>query len=393
MIKLPLATTTWDNEEYKAIKRVINSNRFSMGKEVKEFEEEFANYFGTKYAVMVNSGSSANLLAVAALLFSSKYNLKKGDEVIVPAVSWATTFFPLQQYGLKIRFVDIDLDTLNIDLDKVEKAVTKNTKAIFAVNLLGNSIEYDRLEEIVNKYNLILIEDNCESMGAKFKGKFTGTFGIMGTFSTFFSHHISTMEGGMIVTDDKELRDILVCLRAHGWTRQLSKTSEIYSKKDEEFYEAFNFILPGYNVRPLEFEGAVGKEQLKKINIIIKKRRENGKVFEKLFSKIDYIRIQKSIGESSYFGFAIIIKDNALFSRGDLINLFNRNGIECRPIVAGNFTKNKVIEYFDYSVYNSLDNSDYIHERGLFIGNHHYNIIDKLQRICGLIQDLQNNGL
>ena len=193
MKKYSLATTTWDNKEIEAIHRVIDSDFYSMGKEVKAFEEEFAKLFGSKYAIMVNSGSSANLIAVGALMFSKKYNLQAGDEVIVPAVSWATTYTPLQQYGLKLKFVDIDLDTLNLDLDEVEKAIGEKTKAIFAVNLLGNPNDFDRLLDICEKNNLILIEDNCESMGATYNNKQAGTFGVMGTFSTFFSHHIATM--------------------------------------------------------------------------------------------------------------------------------------------------------------------------------------------------------
>lgn len=388
MIDLKLATESWDEKEYQAIERVVKSGRFSMGKEVQEFEKQFAKYFGSKYAVMVNSGSSANLLAVGALFFSKKYNLKSGDEVIVPAVSWATTYTPLQQYGLKVKFVDIDLDTLNLDINKVEEAITKNTKAIFAVNLLGNPIDYCKLNEIAKKNDIIIIEDNCESMGASLNNKYLGTYGVMGTFSTFFSHHISTMEGGVIVTDDKELYDILLSLRAHGWTRNLDSNSEIYTKRDNEFYESFNFILPGYNVRPLDMEGALGKEQLDKLEMIVENRRKNGAVFEKLFSDIEGIRIQKSIGEASYFGFAIIVDENAKFTRDQLVNELRNQGVECRPIVAGNFTKNEVIKYFNYEIFGQLKNADIIHNNGLFIGNHHFDITDKLKEIALLIKNL-----
>lgn len=389
MINLPLATNSWDEREHEAIQRVINSNRFSMGKEVEEFEKEFAEYFGSKYAVMVNSGSSANLLAIAALFFSEKYKLERGDEVIVPAVSWATTYTPLQQYGLKVKFVDIDRDTLNIDLDSLNDAITERTKAVFAVNLLGNPTDYKKLNSIGNEYNLMIIEDNCESMGAKLNNKYTGTFGIMGTFSTFFSHHIATMEGGVIVTDDEELRDILFSLRAHGWTRNLNDKSSIYNKKDDTFYESFNFILPGYNVRPIEMEAAIGREQLKKLPQIIRNRRKNGENFKALFSQITSVHIQKEVGKSSFFGFAIIIDKNANFKRKQLVYKLKENGVECRPIVAGNFIKNKAIKYFDYCIHGELVNSDYIHNNGLFIGNHHYNIEEKLDQIYQLIKGME----
>lgn len=195
MINYPLAADTWGKEEYGAIDRVIKSNRFTMGPEVEKFEEEFADYFGSKYAVMVNSGSSANLIAISAIILSDNYDINYGDEVIVPAVSWATTYTVIHQCGLKLRFVDIDLNTFNLNLDDLENAITENTKAVFAVNLLGNPNDFDRLLKICDDNNLILIEDNCESMGAKYNGKYAGTYGVCGTFSTFYSHHMATMEG------------------------------------------------------------------------------------------------------------------------------------------------------------------------------------------------------
>jgi len=388
MINLPLATDTWGNEEIKAIKEVVDSNRFTMGKKVRELEVKFADHFGSKYAVMVNSGSSANLLAVASLIFSEEHDLKRGDEIIVPAVSWATTFTPLQQYGLKIKFVDIDLHTLNLDIDKFEQAITEKTKAVFAVNLLGNPLDYSRLLDIVEKNNLILIEDNCESMGAKYNDKYTGTFGTLGTFSTFFSHHISTMEGGFITTDNPLLKDILLSLRAHGWTRNLPDDSGIHKKKSNSFYESFNFILPGYNVRPLEMEGAIGLKQLDKLEEMVSVRRRNGEYFKSLFEDNNDIIIQKEIGESSFFGFSMIISKQSKINRITLTEKLKENSVECRPIVAGNFTKNDVIKYFDYEIFEELSNADYIHNNGLFIGNHHYDISEKLQQVYNLIEEI-----
>ncbi|MDU4935383.1 MAG: DegT/DnrJ/EryC1/StrS family aminotransferase [Peptostreptococcaceae bacterium] len=386
MKKYSLATATWDKNEIEAIHRVIESDFYSMGKEVKAFEEEFAKFFGSKYAVMVNSGSSANLIAVGALMFSKKYNLKPGDEVIVPAVSWATTYTPLQQYGLKLKFVDIDLDTLNFDLNEVQKAIGEKTKAVFAVNLLGNPNDFDRLLDICNKNNLVLIEDNCESMGATYNGKQAGTFGVMGTFSTFFSHHIATMEGGVVVTDDEELRDILLCLRAHGWTRNLPDDTKLYTKNEDDFYEMFNFILPGYNLRPLEMEAAIGREQIKKLDMIIKNRQENGKYFEEKFKSLEGIRIQKSIQNSSYFGFSMII-DKTGVDRKDVLNKLRENGVEVRPIVAGNFTKNAVIKYFNYEIVGNLDNANILHDNGFFIGNHHYDVKNSIDEIYNIIEE------
>lgn len=382
MINYPLATDTWDEAEYAAITRVIKSNRFTIGPEVDMFENEFAEFFGSKYAVMVNSGSSANLIAISALILSDKYDLNPGDEVIVPAVSWATTYTVLHQCGLKLKFIDIDLDTFNLNLNILESAISDETKAIFAVNLLGNPNDFDRLLDICKSNDLVLIEDNCESMGATYKSKYTGTFGVCGTFSTFYSHHMATMEGGMILTDDIELYDIMKSIRSHGWTRNLSSGSRFATEKDD-FYELFNFIFPGYNVRPVEMEAAIGREQLKKLPNFLIERKNNGKYFLELFGQFDSLKLQKNQDDSSFFGFPIIFKDKD--KRQNFINLCDENNIEYRPIVAGNFTKNKVIEYFDYSIFGDLTNSDTLHENGLFIGNHHFDIKKELNIIYELL--------
>ncbi|MCH5719961.1 DegT/DnrJ/EryC1/StrS family aminotransferase [Niabella hibiscisoli] len=186
MIKFPLASSTWDDKELTAIHSVIERDQYTMGPKVKEFEERFAEYVGAKHAVMVNSGSSANLLAIAALFYTKIPRLKRGDEVIVPAVSWATTYYPLYQYGLKLKFVDVDLHTLNFDLEQLAAAITPSTKMIFAVNLLGNPNDFDKIKDIIGSRDILLLEDNCESLGATYKGQQTGTFGLMGTYSTFF---------------------------------------------------------------------------------------------------------------------------------------------------------------------------------------------------------------
>lgn len=375
----PLATTSWDQEEHDAIQRVIASGMYSMGENVRAFEHDFAQYIGSQHCVMVNSGSSANLLMVAALFYTKNKNLRlnRGDEVIVPAVSWSTTYYPLYQYGLKIKFVDIDLHTLNYDLNQLEKAVTNNTRIIMAVNLLGNPNDFDRINQIIGTKRIILLEDNCESLGATFKGRQAGTFGIMGTFSTFFSHHISTMEGGLIVTENEELFQILLALRAHGWTRNLPKKNQICSEKsDDPFEESFRFILPGYNVRPLELEGAVGIEQLKRVPKIINERRKNGSRLKEVLGNHPDIIIQKEIGESSWFGFSLVIRPGSKLNRKILIEKLHALGFECRPIVAGNFAKNEVVKYFQFEVHGALVNAEHIDKNGLFIGNQHFQMPD-----------------
>ena len=374
MSNYPLATSTWDDKELQAIQSVIDRDIYSMGDSVAQFEQDFSKFINRKYCVMVSSGSAANLIATAALFYTKNPMLKRGDEVIVPAVSWSTTYFPLQQYGLKLKFVDIDLDTLNYDLEALELAITDKTKMIMVVNLLGNPNDFDIINNLIKDKDIFIFEDNCESMGAEYKGRQTGTFGVMGTFSTFFSHHMATMEGGFVTTDDEELYHVLLSLRAHGWTRNLPQKNHVANKSDDWFEESFRFVLPGYNVRPVEMSGAIGIEQLKKLPSFLKQRRENAKLFVELFKDHPDFMIQKDIDNSSWFGFSLIIKPGSNLKRKDVISKLQENNIDCRPIVTGNFTRNEVMKYFDYEVHQELKNADYLHENGFFVGNSQINL-------------------
>lgn len=387
-INYPLATSSWDAAEYAAIQGVIESDRFTMGPKVAEFERRFAQYFGSRYAVMVNSGSSANLIAIAAAVLDPRNDINPGDEIIVPAVSWATTYYPLHQYGLRLRFVDIDINTLNLDLNLVEDAITTKTKGIFAVNLLGNPIDYAKLSAIAEKNNLILWEDNCESMGAQFQGKFAGTFGQMGTFSTFFSHHISTMEGGLIVTNDTQLQQMMISLRSHGWTRELPAENFVHAKTGDRFDDLFRFVLPGYNVRPLEMSGALGIEQLAKVPELVAGRQSNARYFVEKFESLKTVRIQEETGSSSWFGFSFILEGSLAGRRGEIVEALTRAGIEARPIVAGNFTLNPVMRYLDAVVPAQLPGADKVHNDGLFVGNHHYEVFEGIDVLYEVISSL-----
>ena len=371
MSNYPLSTSTWDENELKAIKDVIDKDKFTMGQFVNTFEKNFGKFIGRKYCVMVSSGSAANLLSIASLFYTKNRMLKTGDEVIVPAVSWSTTYFPLQQFGLKLKFVDIDLNTLNYNLDDLKSAITDKTKMVFAVNLLGNPNDFDEINKIIKEKKVFIIEDNCESLGAEYKGKQAGTFGLLGTFSTYFSHHISTMEGGFVTTDNEELYHILLSIRAHGWTRNLPKKNLVANKSDNWFEESFRFVLPGYNVRPVEMSGAIGIKQLEKLPNFLKKRRENARLFVNLFKEHPDFLIQKDIDKSSWFGFSLIIKPGSKRKRSDVIDILEKNKVEYRPIVTGNFVKNEVLKYFDYSIHKKLKNADHLHENGFFVGNSH----------------------
>ena len=386
-MKYKLAYSTFGEEEKEAILKVIESGKFTMGEKVEEFEYEFAKFFGKKYAVMVNSGSSANLIGIASLFFRKTNPLKRGDEVIVPSISWATTYYPLQQYGLKLKFVDVDLHTLNYDVEKLKKAITEKTKMIVTVSVLGNPNYFDEIDKICREKNIILFDDNCESMGAEFKGKYTGTWGLVNTFSTFFSHHISTIEGGMILTDDFEIYCLCKSLRNHGWTRDQNPDSPIYKKKSDDFFEAYRFILPGYNVRPTEIQGALGLCQLKKLPEFLKKRRENAKFFKDKFKNDKRFITQKEIGKSSWFSFTMIISPESGLKRKIILEKLRNAGIEFRIITGGCFLEHDVIKYFNYEA-GDYANARYAHYNGFFVGNGPIDLKKEIDYLYQILQEL-----
>lgn len=379
-----LAADSWDDEERAAIESVIASGRLTMGPKVAEFEQAFADYFGRQYAVMVNSGSSANLVGIAALCYRKGNPLKPGDEVIVPAISWSTTYHPLQQYGLKLRFVDVELDTLNMDTARLEEALTPATRMIMGVSILGNPAALDVMREFADAHGLILFEDNCESMDAELAGRKTGTFGDIGTFSTFFSHHISTIEGGAFTTDDPELNDLARSIRAHGWTRDVAEGSSLFEPSYDDFYEAYRFILPGYNVRPQEINAAVGLVQLGKLPAMTAARRQNLAKFQDLFGGDERFIIQRENGKSSSFCFTIILSPDKNLVRARVMEALKEADIGFRVITGGCFPRHDVIKYFDHELVGPMTNGDLAHDRGFFVGNHPFDLgteIDTLHQV------------
>ena len=377
----PLAYSSWDKEEIEAIKRVIDTDMYTMGKHVKQFEKEFAEMFGSPHAIMVNSGSSANLLMLSLL----RYKYKLTGDIIVPVVGWATTFFPVTQNGFKLNFVDVDPNTWNIDIQKIRKAITSKTCAIMPVNLLGNSCNYDALRVICNEHNLLLIEDNCESMGAKFNGQYTGTFGTAGSFSFFFSHHIQTMEGGMVLCEDQDDADYMRSMRAHGWVRELPDDSPLYKKTGNTFNDNFIFATPGYNIRPLEMSGAIGTEQLKKWPAIMKTRTENAQRFVELFGNKSWCRIQKIIGDSSWFTFGMVLDGELKGRRSEIIKALDEAGIQNRPLASRNFLKQPVMRDLDFIDNNDYTAADDIHENGFFVGNGSVPITNEINKLYQVI--------
>jgi CDP-6-deoxy-D-xylo-4-hexulose-3-dehydrase len=281
--------------------------------------------------------------------------------------------------GFRLKFVDVDLETLNASAESISAAVSSKTAGIVVVNLLGNPSELTEIRRLADQHLLFMIEDNCESMGATYDGKLAGTFGEIGTFSSFFSHHISTMEGGLSVTNSLELKQVMTSLRAHGWTRELPSENFVHDKTGDDFEDLFRFVLPGYNLRPLELEGAIGTEQLKKLNSIVSGRRANALKFINLMQRFPEIHIQKELGESSWFGFSLVLTGKHIGRRAELVSALKAQSIAVRPIVAGNFAKNPVLKHLPHVALSELKNADQVHDEGLFIGNHHYEMIHEFE--------------
>ena len=366
--KYLLTPDSFSNEDIiEGIKTLVRK-KITMSELTKKFEKQFAKQVGARYALMVNSGSSANLLALFALINPCKKNsLKPGDECIIPSLCWSTSLWPIVQSGLKPKFVDIDINTLNLSIEKIKKKITKKTKAIMAVHVLGNSTNMSELLKIIKKKKLYLIEDTCESLGSKYKKKNLGTFGDFGTYSFYYSHQITSGEGGMIVCNDKKNYEIIHSLRAHGWDRGLNKRNE----------KNFNFINSGFNLRPTETSAAIGYSQLKKLNKFKKIRSINRKkIIQKLtksskwsnqFTFIDPIKDL----DPSWFGLPILINKPYVKKKNKFLKYLNSNFIETRPIISGNFLNQKSVKLYKLNKNREkFYNAQIIDERGFFIGVH-----------------------
>jgi CDP-6-deoxy-D-xylo-4-hexulose-3-dehydrase len=377
-----VADSTFGQEERAAILRACDEGRFTMGDYVRRFEEAFAITFGVRHAVMVNSGSSANLVAVAALTHLSRHPLRRGDEVLVPALSWATTYHPLQQYGLKLRFVDIELDTLNIDAARLESAITPGTRMIVGVNVLGNPAALDVIREVCDRRGLYFLEDNCESLGARLHDRAAGTFGDVSTFSTFFSHQLSTIEGGVLVTASDEIAALARTIRNHGWDR----ASDVGTAgPGSSFPEAYRFTVPGYNVRPLDLCAAVGLEQLKKLPTMLDMRRRNAAVFRTLFTGDERFITQRERGCSSWFSFTLVLNPRLDLDRERAFAALRAAGIDFRMITGGCFLRHEASRFFDYDTAGDIVNANIAHDRGFFVGNHAVDLGTRLERLHAVL--------
>ena len=379
--KISIASPTYGFAEVNEALDSLLSTRVTMGTKVKKFENSFGRYIGSKYSVMVNSGSSANLLALS-ILTNPKFSkrIEAGSEVLTPAVTWATTLFPIVNVNLVPSIIDVCLEDFNLDVDKLRKSITKKTKAIMPVHLLGNPANMKEIIDIAKEYDLFVIEDSCEAHGAEFNNKKIGSFGDISTFSFFLSHHISTIEGGMLLTKNEEIFELAKSMRIFGSIRDQKNKKQI-AKKNPELDPRFLFDSLGYNIRPTEIQGAFGIHQIKKLEKFIKIRTSNANFWNKKLAKFsNYLLLhsQRPNTRHAWFGYPITVRSPAPFSRDQLVNFLEKKNIETRPIMAGDITKQPAINLVKKKINRPLNNSKIIHSNSFFIGVHQG--IGKIQR-------------
>jgi CDP-4-dehydro-6-deoxyglucose reductase, E1 len=372
--RLPLHVPSYGADEVNEAIASLLTTQITMGEKVRRFEALWAEYLGVRHAIMVNSGSSANLVAAAVLVNPAfPDRLRPGDEVIVPAVAWSTTYYPLVNVGLVPVLVDVDMETFTLDPKAVDRAIGRRTRVLMPVHLLGNPCDMRALGELASRHRLHIVEDTCEAHGARFEGRPVGTFGVMGTFSFYFSHHISTIEGGVVVTDDDLVADLARMLRAHGWTRDVRTKPNVPNPGIDE---RFLFVNLGYNFRATEVQGAFGIHQVPKLEGFIRQRRENVEDLNAALRKYGQWLLEcpgrDSDGSRSvWFGYPITVRPDAPFSRDELVRFLESRGIETRPIMAGNFQDQPAIRLFDHRIAGTLGNAALIMRQSFFIGNHH----------------------
>ncbi len=362
----PLIDNPFETSDLMSGISVLLKGKITMSKITNNFEKKFAKYVGSKYALMVNSGSSANLLAFFTLINpKNKIKLQKNDECLIPSLCWSTSLWPIIQAGLKPKFVDVDVETLNINLEDLKKKINKKTKALLAVHILGNSSNMQELLNICEKNKIILVEDTCESLGSKFKQRSLGTFGRFGTYSFYPSHQITSGEGGMIVCNKREDYEILHSLRAHGWDRGLNNKNN----------KSFNFINSGFNLRPLDLTAAIGLSQLKKLEKFkIQRIYNRNKIISRLKKsknwKDQFIFIEPTKNlKPSWFGLPILVNKKFIKIKKKFLKKLNMAKIETRPIISGNFLNQPCIKLYNLKNKNEkFLGSQEIEDRGFFIG-------------------------
>ena len=386
---IPLVKDTINSTDIKNLSDWLLTNpRLTKGKLTLEFEKEWSKWNGNKYSIFVNSGSSANLLMVYALLVSGKLKNKKA---IVPAVSWVTTVAPFIQLGLDPILCDCDKTNLGLDIDHFEELCKKHLPAVaIIVHVLGHTGNMDKILEICNKYGVILLEDCCESHGTQYANKKVGNFGKMASFSFYFGHHMSTIEGGMVVTDEEDLYNIMLSLRSHGWARDTEQSYRMNLKQKyeiDDFREKFTFYYPGFNIRSTDLNAFLGLEQLKRLDDTVQKRSENYWIYRKKLE--NYYWIQKS-DASLISGFSVgLMADNA-DNLEKIAASLEKNSIETRPLICGSIGEQPFwIDLYGKAV---LPNASKVHSQGFFVPCNPDLTKEEINKVCDvLIKVKQNN--
>jgi len=376
-INYPLTDTVLDKKDVNSGVKTLKSGWITMGKETENFEKEFSMKISNRNSLMVNSGSSANLLIFQCLINPKIKKLKKNDEVLIPAICWSTSLWPIIQSGLKVKFVDIDINTLNINLTDLKKKITSKTKALMLVHAMGNCANMSAITKICKKKKIILIEDTCEALGSKFKNKYLGTFGDFSSYSFYYSHHITSGEGGMVTTKSKKYFDVIKTLRSHGWHRAISNKKSV----------SWNFINSGFNLRPTDITAAIGRSQLRKLDNIISNRKYNYKKLRNELTKNKFyskkFEIIEPFKNSSivWFGLPIILKSINSKYKHLVTKRLNKLGIETRPLISGNFARQPAVKLYNLDSGKDLKNANYVDKNSFFIGLHNKKINNKLLKL------------
>lgn len=367
---------------------ILKTDFLKMGEECKKFEKSFSKKQNRKHCLFVSSGSSANLVLIQALLNLGR--LKKGDKVALSSLTWSTNVMPIIQLGLAPVLLDCEMDNLNVSKRILENALIKNPdiRALFLTNVLGLCADISNIQDFCSQKNIIFLEDNCESLGSKIKDKLLGNFSLASTFSTFIAHHISTIEGGFVCTNDPDLHNMLLIVREHGWDRNLAPAVQNKLKKEngvQEFYSQFTFYDLAFNARPTEINGFIGNTQITYWDEIVNKRYSNYQRFQKAVqNNCDIFDLNTShMKIVSNFAFPIIFKNNELFEK--YRQKFEKEDVEIRPIIAGNMAKQPFFKKY-VSTAEKCENIEFIHKNGFYFGNNPDLTEDELIKLCKLLE-------
>jgi CDP-6-deoxy-D-xylo-4-hexulose-3-dehydrase len=380
MNKIDLVKDTIDSDDIKKLISWLETNpRLTKGDLNVKFEKEWSEWLGKKYSVFVNSGSSANLAALYSLLLSGKL---RNNKIIVPAVSWVTTVTPAVQFGMEPIMCECDEDNLGLNIEHLKQIIKEHDpSSIILVHVLGFPNHMNEIVELCKEHDIRLIEDTCESIGSEYEGKKLGTFGDLSTFSFYFGHHMSTIEGGMISTDNEELYHILLSIRSHGWDRDLPKSKQIELREKYnigDFRSLYTFYYPGFNLRATDLQAFIGLEQLKKLNLIFKNRNLNYQKYHEGIKNNEWKINPPKDSFISNFSYPVITKNIK-----ELVEKLTENNVECRPLICGSINEHP----FWYERYGKQDLpiSKKVHEYGLYLPNNHQMTVEEIDKVINIV--------